>query len=176
MLGLEPMLTVLQKIGLSSSSVPPSGQPFDWLQTVGQAQRMLGLNVMVGFWVSQDVRNTSRNLMVVSDTPSILPTCNLGNHRSSVSVVVLLWAGQPGVWFLAEARYFSFLQTIWTSSVVHLASYSVGTEGSVCGTQLSSYMYVFKRLTTNLHLVLQFYFDIHIDIFVNCNRVDTRWQ
>jgi hypothetical protein len=62
------MLTVLQTLGLSSNSVPPSGQPFDWLLTVGQAQRMLGLNVMVGFWVSQDVRNTSRNLMVVSDT------------------------------------------------------------------------------------------------------------
>lgn len=64
-LGLDPMLTVLQKLGLSTSSVPPSGQPFDWLETVGQAQRMLGLNIMVGFWVSQDVRNTSRNLMVV---------------------------------------------------------------------------------------------------------------
>jgi hypothetical protein len=97
MLGLEPMLTVLRKLGLSSSSVPPSEQPFDWLQTVGQAQRMLGLNVMVGFWVSQAVRNTSRNLMVVSDTPSILPTCILGNHSSSVSVVTLLWAGQSGI-------------------------------------------------------------------------------
>lgn len=70
-LGLEPMLTVLQKLGLSTSSVPPSGQPFDWLETVGHAQRMLGLNIMVGFWVSQDVRNTSRNLMVVSCWPSI---------------------------------------------------------------------------------------------------------
>lgn len=87
------MLTVLQKLGLSTSSVPPSGQPFDWLQTVGQAQRILGLNIMVGFWVSQDVRNTSRNLMVVSDTSSVLPTSTVGNHRSSVSVVTLLWAG-----------------------------------------------------------------------------------
>lgn len=91
------MLPVLRKLGLSSSSVPPSGQPFDWLQTVGQAQRMLGLNVMVGFWVSQDVRNTSRNLMVVSDTPSILPTCTLGNYGSSVSVVTLLWPEQSGI-------------------------------------------------------------------------------
>ncbi|XP_069687936.1 neprilysin-11-like isoform X2 [Periplaneta americana] len=64
-LGLEPMLTVLQKLGLSSTNVPPSNQPFDWLETIGQSQRMLGLNVLVGFWVSQDVRNTSRNLMVV---------------------------------------------------------------------------------------------------------------
>jgi hypothetical protein len=60
------MLAVLQEVGISATSVPPSGQPFDWLETVGQAQRMLGLNVMIGFWVSQDVRNTSRNLMVVS--------------------------------------------------------------------------------------------------------------
>jgi hypothetical protein len=134
MLGLEPMLTVLQKLGLSSSSVPPSGQPFDWLQTVGQAQRMLGLNVMVGFWVSQDVRNTSRNLMVVSDAPSILPTCTLGNHSSSVSVVTLLWAGQSGIRFLAGARYYSILQTIPTSSGVHLVLYSVANEGSFCGT------------------------------------------
>jgi hypothetical protein len=156
MLGLEPMLTVLQKLGLSTSSVPASGQPFDWLQTVGQAQRMLGLNVMVGFWVSQDVRNTSRNLMVVSDTPSILPTCTLGNHSSSVSVVTLLCAGQSGIWFLARASYFSFLQTVRTSSGVHLALYSVGTGGSFCGTQRPVHLCVIKRLTTNLHLVLQF--------------------
>jgi hypothetical protein len=96
-LGLEPMLTVLQKLGLSSNSVPPSGQPFDWLLTVGQAQRMLGLNVMVGFWVSQDVRNTSRNLMVVSDNPYTLPTCTLGSQGSCVSVVTLLWDGQSTV-------------------------------------------------------------------------------
>ena len=135
MLGLEPMLTVLRKLGLSSSSMPPSEQPFDWLQTVGQAQRMLGLNVMVGFWVSQDVRNTSRNLMVVSDTPSVLPTCTLRNHSSLVSVVTLLWAGQSGIWFLAGARYFSVLQTIRTSYGVHLALCLVGTAGSFCGTQ-----------------------------------------
>lgn len=75
-LGLEPMLTVLQKLGLSTKSVPSSGQPFDWLQTVGQTQRMLGLNIMVGFWVSQDVRNTSRNLMVVSIwSPTVSHSC-----------------------------------------------------------------------------------------------------
>jgi hypothetical protein len=91
------MLTVLRKLGLSSNSVPPSGQPFDWLLTVGQAQRMLGLNVMVGFCVSQNVRNTSRNLMVVSDTPSTLPTYTFGSQGSSVSTVTLLWAGQSGV-------------------------------------------------------------------------------
>jgi hypothetical protein len=60
------MLTVLQRVGISATAVPPSEQSFDWLETVGLAQRMLGLNIMVGFWVSQDIRNTSRNLMVVS--------------------------------------------------------------------------------------------------------------
>ena len=152
-LGLEPMLTVLRKLGLSSNSVPPSGQPFDWLLTVGQAQRMLGLNVMVGFWVSQDVRNTSRNLMVVSDTPSTLPTCTFGSQGSSVSTVTLLWAGQSGVWFLLGERYFSFLQTVETSSGAHPSLYLVGTKGSFSRHKVTS-MGVFKRLTANLHLVL----------------------
>jgi hypothetical protein len=90
-LGLEPMLIVLQKLGLSTSSVPPSGQPFDWLETVGQAQRMLGLNIMVGFWVSQDVRNTSRNLMVVSSWPSISQWVYLSTYSSVHTLFLTPW-------------------------------------------------------------------------------------
>jgi hypothetical protein len=90
-LGLQPMLTVLQKLGLSTSSVPPSGQPYDWLQTVGQAQRMLGLNIMVGFWVSQDVRNTSRNLMVVSSWPPVRTQVYLSTYSSVHTYLLIPW-------------------------------------------------------------------------------------
>jgi len=83
------MLTVLQKLGLSTNSLPPSGQPFDWLETVGQAQRMLGLNIMVGFWVSQDVRNTSRNLMVVS---TCLHSCPSNHSYMSIPTHLYLSA------------------------------------------------------------------------------------
>lgn len=81
------MLAVLQEVGISATSVPPSGQPFDWLQTVGQAQRLLGLNVMVGFWVSQDVRNTSRNLMVVSAC-SASSSCHTSVHARQYRLII----------------------------------------------------------------------------------------
>ncbi|KAJ9597235.1 hypothetical protein L9F63_011909, partial [Diploptera punctata] len=65
LLGLKPLTDVLERLGLSSTGAPPSEENFDWLETVAKSQRTLGLNVLFGFWVSQDVRNTSRNLMVV---------------------------------------------------------------------------------------------------------------
>nr|CAD7408507.1 unnamed protein product [Timema poppensis] len=68
-LGVEPMMEVMKR--LKVSPVPPrarksSEDKFDWVYTAGRAQRILGLNMLFGFWVSQDIRNTSRNLMVVS--------------------------------------------------------------------------------------------------------------
>ncbi|XP_049862497.1 neprilysin-4-like isoform X1 [Schistocerca gregaria] len=68
-LGVEPMLAVMRQLRVSAG--PPGGvagqrdAPFDWVLTLGRAQRMLGLSALIGFWVSQDMRNTSRNLMVV---------------------------------------------------------------------------------------------------------------
>lgn len=74
-LGLEPLIATLEKLNLSTalpglpSSVDEdddgSSGEFDWLYTAARAQRMLGHSVLLGFWVNEDVRNTSRNLMVV---------------------------------------------------------------------------------------------------------------
>ncbi|PSN34745.1 Neprilysin-11 [Blattella germanica] len=63
-LGLDPLVNALDKLGLSTT-LPQSEREFDWLKTIATIQRKLGLSLLVGFWVSQDVRNTSRNLMVV---------------------------------------------------------------------------------------------------------------
>ncbi|XP_063227769.1 neprilysin-4-like [Bacillus rossius redtenbacheri] len=66
-LGVEPMLRVMERLGVSPGPPRPRHADdgrFDWVHTLGRAQRLLGLNTLFGFWVSQDIRNTSRNLMV----------------------------------------------------------------------------------------------------------------
>lgn len=80
--GVQPMIGVLRQLGVGESPPPPSvtplsdpsiataaKAPFDWVQTLGRTHRALGLNALFGFWVSQDMRNTSRNLMVVDQIP-----------------------------------------------------------------------------------------------------------
>lgn len=75
-LGLEPLVATLKKLNLSTTlptkglanqdeGIGGGGGEFDWLYTAARAQRMLGHSVLLGFWVNEDVRNTSRNLMVV---------------------------------------------------------------------------------------------------------------
>nr|CAD7571921.1 unnamed protein product [Timema californicum] len=84
-LGVEPMMEVMQR--LKVSPIPPrarkpSEDKFDWVYTAGRAQRILGLNMMFGFWVSQDIRNTSRNLMVVDQiSPGISERYLLDTER-----------------------------------------------------------------------------------------------
>lgn len=38
---------------------------FVWQQTSGRARRLLGLSALIGLHVTEDVRNTSRNRLVV---------------------------------------------------------------------------------------------------------------
>jgi len=75
-LGLKPLIETLDRLHLSTTlpgtdSDPSTGdasddsEGFDWLLTAAKAQRLLGHSVLLGFWVNEDVRNTSRNLMVV---------------------------------------------------------------------------------------------------------------
>nr|CAD7261676.1 unnamed protein product [Timema shepardi] len=84
-LGVEPMMEVMQR--LKVSPIPPrarkpSEDKFDWVYTAGRAQRILGLNMLFGFWVSQDIRNTSRNLMVVDQiSPGISERYLLDTER-----------------------------------------------------------------------------------------------
>ncbi|KAK7866898.1 hypothetical protein R5R35_001640 [Gryllus longicercus] len=74
-MGVRPMVGVLRQLGVGEAPPPPGDAsrvrpaPFDWVHALGSAHRVLGLNVLFGFWVSQDMRNTSRNLMVVDQIP-----------------------------------------------------------------------------------------------------------
>ncbi|XP_046396781.1 neprilysin-4-like [Ischnura elegans] len=68
-LGVEPMLKVLRRLGLPAGPPGDAGHAvaadFDPLTTVAKSQRVLGLSLFVGFYVSEDLRNTSRNVMVL---------------------------------------------------------------------------------------------------------------
>lgn len=46
-------------MGMDEDDTEPGG--FDWLYTAARAQRLLGHSVLLGFWVNEDVRNTSRS-------------------------------------------------------------------------------------------------------------------
>jgi hypothetical protein len=56
-----------------------------------------------------------------------------------------------GLRFPAEARHFSLLYSFQTGSLVHLASYIMGTRGSFLGDKVAGGV----KLTTHLHLVLR---------------------
>nr|CAD7439516.1 unnamed protein product [Timema bartmani] len=84
-LGVEPMMEVMKRLKVSPGpprARKPSEDKFDWVYTAGRAQRVLGLNMLFGFWVSQDIRNTSRNLMVVDQiSPGISERYLLDTER-----------------------------------------------------------------------------------------------
>ncbi|XP_017772763.1 PREDICTED: endothelin-converting enzyme 1 [Nicrophorus vespilloides] len=64
--GLEPIKDILKIVGLTSS--PPNATAasgFDWLFTVARARRVLGLNVLYGLNVAEDVRNSSLHKIVI---------------------------------------------------------------------------------------------------------------
>ncbi|XP_066584391.1 endothelin-converting enzyme 1-like [Prorops nasuta] len=65
-LGLEPIFDVLEKVGLSRD--PPFGKdtgPVDVPKITGTAQRILGLNLFISFYISEDIRDTTKNKMVM---------------------------------------------------------------------------------------------------------------
>lgn len=65
---MKPILEVLRKIGLTSE-IPMENDTeiLDIAELSGKAQRIIGLNMLVNFYISEDVRNTSRNRMMVSN-------------------------------------------------------------------------------------------------------------
>ena len=65
--GVEPLRELLEKVGFSSAGLPTSGEEFDWLKTTALI-RKLGLHALFSFFVSLDVRNNSRYVMMVSRT------------------------------------------------------------------------------------------------------------
>ncbi|XP_066995803.1 neprilysin-11 [Anabrus simplex] len=64
-LSVQPMLEVMEKLDIPADGTQVHQDPINWVRLLARTHRSLGLNVLFGFWVSQDVRNTSRNLMVV---------------------------------------------------------------------------------------------------------------
>lgn len=66
-LGLDPIYQTFDKLGLPKE--PPLSDeipPLDIVGIVGKAQRILGLNLFLNFFVNEDIRNTSRNRITVS--------------------------------------------------------------------------------------------------------------
>ena len=66
-LGLEPIFDILKVIGLPRE--PPFGNEtfdFDIAKIAGVAQRQLSLNLLVNFYISEDMRDTTKNQMMVS--------------------------------------------------------------------------------------------------------------
>ncbi|XP_051163725.1 endothelin-converting enzyme 1-like [Leptopilina boulardi] len=82
-LGLKPILEVLKKIGLTSEI--PVGNDTDIMNIAelsGKAQRIIGFNMLVNFYISEDVRNTSRNRMMIEQaSPGISERYLLNKKR-----------------------------------------------------------------------------------------------
>ncbi|XP_076657485.1 neprilysin-11 isoform X1 [Halictus rubicundus] len=72
-LGMQPIHDILAELGLPK--IPPtrsSNWTLDVSRLAGTAQRVLGLNIFVHFYVSEDVRDTTRNRMMMAQvTPAI---------------------------------------------------------------------------------------------------------
>jgi hypothetical protein len=68
-LGLTPIFGILDKLGLPKQlPMDDDGAPkLDVAKLSGLAQRLLGLNLFVNFDISEDVQNTTRNKMMVSE-------------------------------------------------------------------------------------------------------------
>ncbi|XP_017756930.1 PREDICTED: neprilysin-11-like isoform X1 [Eufriesea mexicana] len=61
-LGLDPIYETFDRLGLPKE--PPLGDeipPLDIVGILGKAQRILGLNLFLNFFISEDILNTSRN-------------------------------------------------------------------------------------------------------------------
>lgn len=65
-LGLEPIYEVFDKLGLPKTPPMPGKVPsFDISRILGAARRMLGLNLFAHFYISEDIKNTTRNRIMV---------------------------------------------------------------------------------------------------------------
>nr|XP_050867273.1 neprilysin-4-like isoform X1 [Vespula vulgaris]XP_050867274.1 neprilysin-4-like isoform X1 [Vespula vulgaris] len=61
-LGLEPIFEVFEKIGLPADPPLQVKVPsLDLSQIAGRTRRILGLNLLVNFYISEDIRDTTRN-------------------------------------------------------------------------------------------------------------------
>ncbi|XP_049865226.1 neprilysin-4-like [Pectinophora gossypiella] len=63
--GIKPIQRLLQTLGLPPRPPSEVSTNFTWEETAARGRRMLGLNVLLGVQVAEDVRNTSRNRVVI---------------------------------------------------------------------------------------------------------------
>ncbi|KAG6447821.1 hypothetical protein O3G_MSEX005171 [Manduca sexta] len=63
--GIKPIQKILAKLGLPPRPPVTASENFTWEVTAGRGRRMLGLNVLLSVQVAEDVRNTSRNRVVI---------------------------------------------------------------------------------------------------------------
>lgn len=62
----QPIQSLLKRLGLPPGPPVEASANFSWEDITGRGRRMLGLNVLLSVQVAEDVRNTSRNRIVVS--------------------------------------------------------------------------------------------------------------
>ncbi|XP_015436169.1 PREDICTED: neprilysin-11-like [Dufourea novaeangliae] len=119
-LGLKPIHDTLAKLGLPKD--PPS-RTDNWddleiSRIAGTAQRLLGLDLFVNFYVSEDVRDTTRNrMMMEQSSPGFSERYLLEPQRFSAelneykkyvrAMVELAGAGNRSVSFANEILHFS---------------------------------------------------------------------
>ncbi|XP_078037218.1 endothelin-converting enzyme 1 isoform X2 [Augochlora pura] len=88
-LGLKPVHDILAELGLPK--VPPthsSNRTLDVAELAGTVQRLLGLNVFVHFYVSEDVRDTTKNrIMLAQVPPGISERYLLDPHRIRSEII-----------------------------------------------------------------------------------------
>ncbi|XP_045459910.1 neprilysin-4-like [Melitaea cinxia] len=63
--GIEPIQNLLESLGLPKRPPTEPTANLTWEDVAGRGRRMLGLSVLVSVQVSEDVRNTSRNRVVI---------------------------------------------------------------------------------------------------------------
>lgn len=65
-LGLAPIFEVLDTLGLPKDP-PMQGKipSIDISRIAGMGQRILGLNLFINFYISEDIKDTTRNRMMV---------------------------------------------------------------------------------------------------------------
>ncbi|XP_034947043.1 neprilysin-4-like [Chelonus insularis] len=64
-LGLEPIFQILKMVQLPEKPIFNESIEFDIATISGTVQRHLGLNIFINFYISEDIRNTSRNRMMM---------------------------------------------------------------------------------------------------------------
>ncbi|KAK5639438.1 hypothetical protein RI129_011930 [Pyrocoelia pectoralis] len=65
---LDPLGKILKAMGLHEHPSLFNNTDFDWLFTIAKARRLLGVSLLYGFNVAEDVRNSSTNKIVIEQT------------------------------------------------------------------------------------------------------------